>query len=76
MNWKIHPVSKILFVIGIILIVTGFLWPWIREIGLFHLPGDIVISRNNFHIYLPIATSILLSVVISGIFWFINRIRR
>ena len=37
------------------------------------LPGDIVIDRGNFKFYFPIATSILLSVVISLILFLINR---
>ncbi|WP_366511704.1 DUF2905 domain-containing protein [Mesorhizobium sp.] len=34
----------------------GLLWPWLLRIGLGRLPGDIVIERENFTFYVPIAT--------------------
>ncbi len=37
------------------------------------LPGDIVIQRKNFTFYLPLATSILLSIILSLIFYFLRR---
>jgi Protein of unknown function (DUF2905) len=47
--------------------------PWLSKLGLGRLPGDIVVERENFRLYLPIATSILISVVLSLILWFLNR---
>ncbi|MBI3804283.1 MAG: DUF2905 domain-containing protein [Nitrospirae bacterium] len=41
--------------------------------GLGRLPGDILIQRKNFTFYFPIATSILLSVVLSLIFWLLSK---
>ncbi|MFO7604070.1 MAG: DUF2905 domain-containing protein, partial [Gammaproteobacteria bacterium] len=37
------------------------------------LPGDIVIDRENFRIYLPITSAIIVSLVLSLIFWFLRR---
>jgi len=37
------------------------------------LPGDIVIQRENFRLYMPLATSLLISIVLSLILWFIHR---
>ena len=37
-----------------------------------HLPGDIVVERNNFTLYVPIATGLLISVVLTLLFWLIN----
>lgn len=37
------------------------------------LPGDIIVEKKNFTFYFPIATSILVSIVLSLIFWFIGR---
>jgi len=43
------------------------------QLGLGRLPGDIVIERDNFTFYLPITTSILVSVVLSVILWLLGR---
>lgn len=41
--------------------------------GLGRLPGDIVIDRGNFYFYLPITTAILVSLLLSLLFWLFNR---
>ena len=56
-----------------VLIAVGLLWPWIRWLGLGHLPGDIVVERKNFTLYVPIATGLLISVVLTLLFWVVNR---
>ncbi len=65
--------SRILIICGILLILTGMAWPWISRLGLFRLPGDIVIEREGVHFYFPITTSILISIVLSIIFWLIRK---
>ena len=51
----------------------GMLWPLIARFGLGRLPGDIVIERENFRLYIPIMTSLIVSIVLSVILWLINR---
>jgi hypothetical protein len=58
---------------GLALIVLGLLWPLIAKMGLGRLPGDFVIERGNFRLYIPLATSLLISVVLSVLLWFIER---
>jgi hypothetical protein len=70
MGW---PVARWLIVLGAVLIVAGLLWPWLGRLGLGRLPGDIVIERENFRLYLPITTSIVVSIVLSLILWLLNR---
>ena len=65
--------SRFLITFGVILVAVGLLWPWIQKLGLGHLPGDIVIERENFRIYIPIATSLLVSIVLSLLLWWLNR---
>ncbi|HWK66204.1 MAG TPA: DUF2905 domain-containing protein [Rhizobiaceae bacterium] len=65
--------SRTLIVVGLVIVAVGILWPWLSRIGLGRLPGDIVVQRENFTFYAPIATGILVSVVLSVIFWLINR---
>lgn len=43
--------------------------------GLGRLPGDITIRRDNFTLYLPLATCLLLSLLVSLIFWLFGRFR-
>jgi len=64
---------RFLIIMGIILIVVGLLWPALQRLGLGRLPGDIVIERDNFAIYLPLATSLVASIVISLLLWFLGR---
>ena len=42
--------------------------------GLGRLPGDIVIDRGSFYFYLPITTAILVSLLLSLLFWIFNRL--
>ena len=63
--------SRFLIILGIILVAVGLLWPWLSKVGIGRLPGDIVIERENFRLYLPITTSILVSIFLSLILrWF------
>jgi Protein of unknown function (DUF2905) len=65
--------SRLLIIFGVVLIGAGLLWPLIVKLGLGRLPGDIVIERENFRLYLPIGTSVLISVILSLILWLLNR---
>jgi hypothetical protein len=65
--------SRILITIGIVLIVLGLIWPWLSKLGLFRLPGDIAIEKDNFRFYFPITTSIIISLVITLLFWLFRR---
>ncbi|MBU3911983.1 MAG: DUF2905 domain-containing protein [Candidatus Omnitrophica bacterium] len=66
--------GKILVLSGSVLIIFGVLFmlankvPWIGR-----LPGDIYIKRENLNFYFPITTSILLSIVISLVLFFMGR---
>jgi hypothetical protein len=65
--------ARWLIILGVVLIVAGLLWPWLGKLGLGRLPGDIVIERDNFRAYIPITTSIVISVVLALILWLLNR---
>jgi len=66
-------VNRILLVLGAVLIVAGVAWPWLRRLPLFHLPGDVVIDRPGFRLFLPFTTMLIVSVVISLIAWLLRR---
>jgi hypothetical protein len=65
--------TRILVTLGVVLIVVGLAWPWLVKLGLGRLPGDIVIERENFRFYFPITTMVLISLVLSVIFWFFRK---
>ncbi len=69
-------VGRALLVMGAVLAVIGLglllaeRFPWLR-IG--RLPGDIRVERGNFRFYFPLATSILVSVVLTLVLWLLGR---
>ncbi len=65
--------SKLLVVLGVVLVAVGLLWPFITKLGLGRLPGDIVIERGNFRLYIPIVTCLLISAILTLIVGVIKR---
>ena len=66
-------IQKTLIIIGILFVLVGLLYPFLRDIGLGRLPGDIVIKKENSSFYFPIVTCIVVSVVVSLILMFFNK---
>jgi hypothetical protein len=62
-----------LIIFGLVLVALGLLWPIADKIGIGRLPGDIMIQRANFRLYLPLTTSIVISAALSLILWFTHR---
>lgn len=68
-----HP-GKTLIAIGLLLVLIGLFltfggkFPWLGK-----LPGDIRIERDNFSFYFPLGTSVLLSLLLSFLFWLFRR---
>ncbi len=66
--------GKLFIFIGLLLVVIGFVFiignklPFIGK-----LPGDIVIERRNFNFYFPITTCIIVSIIMSLIFWLLGK---
>lgn len=65
--------SRWRIIFGVLLIAAGLLWPMLQKLGLGRLPGDIVIERENFRFFFPIATSLIVGVALSLILWLLNR---
>ena len=70
--------GKILIVLGAVLAVAGILLFFLgrTNLPLGRLPGDIVYRGKNTTVYFPLATSIVLSVALSIVFYLIGRFRR
>lgn len=70
----LQQIGKLLVVIGVVCAAAGGLLllagkiPWLGR-----LPGDIIVHRKNFTFYFPLATSIIISIVLTLLFWIIGR---
>lgn len=62
--------ARNLIIIGIVFMGLGVLWPWLKHIPLGRLPGDIIIQKQNFRLYFPITSSIVVSLLLTFLFWF------
>jgi len=65
--------ARFLVILGAAILVIGLLWPYLSRIGLGRLPGDIIIERENFTLYLPLTTCLLISLLFSFLLWLLNR---
>ncbi|HWV37268.1 MAG TPA: DUF2905 domain-containing protein [Vulgatibacter sp.] len=65
--------ARTLVYIGLGLVILGLLWPLVSRLGLGRLPGDIVVERGNFRFYAPLATSLLISLLLTAILWLFRR---
>lgn len=65
--------GKLLIVYGIVIVGLGVLMMFYDKIPFIgKLPGDINIKKDSFHFYFPITTSIIISVLLSLVFWLIG----
>lgn len=60
-------IGAVIAAIGALLLLSGKM-PWLGR-----LPGDIYIKKENFSFFFPLTTCIILSAVISFIFWLLRR---
>lgn len=62
----------LLIIAGLGLIITGLIWPWLG-----HLPGDLRFGEGSTRLYIPLGSSLLVSVLLSLLFmivaWFLHR---
>ncbi|WFU34382.1 DUF2905 domain-containing protein [Bradyrhizobium brasilense] len=65
--------TRVLILLGALILAVGLLWPYLSQLGLGRLPGDIVIERGNTTFYFPLMTCILISLVFSLVLWIANR---
>ncbi|HXY96362.1 MAG TPA: DUF2905 domain-containing protein [Steroidobacteraceae bacterium] len=65
--------NRTLIILGVVLTIAGLVWPAMRRLPLFRLPGDIVISRPGFTFFFPLTTMLLVSVIVSVIAWLLRR---
>jgi hypothetical protein len=66
--------QKLLVTLGVVLVAAGLLWPYLARLGLGRLPGDIAIQGEHGGFYFPIVTCILISLVLTLIFWLAGKL--
>ncbi len=66
-------IGRFLILAGVILVVAGLAWPLLARLGLGRLPGDIMVGRGNFRFYFPLASSLVVSVLLTLLFWLFRR---
>lgn len=71
-----QQIGKWLILAGILVAVTGALMVLLGRVGLFRLPGDLQFGERNWRIYFPIASCIIISVILTLILWLIHYFRR
>ena len=65
--------QRLLIGIGLALVLAGIAWPLLSRVGLSRLPGDIMVQRGGTSFYFPLATCIVISIVLSALMWLFNR---
>jgi hypothetical protein len=69
-----NDLGKVLIVLGLLLVGIGLLMTFGVKFGfLGRLPGDIRISRENFTFFFPLGTCLLISLLLSMLFWLFRR---
>jgi len=68
--------GKWLIGVGIFIAVVGVLVMLLGRVGLFKLPGDLEFGSKNWRIYIPIASCVLISIILTLIMWLISYFRR
>ncbi len=68
--------GRVLVVLGLVIVAAGLVLIFFDRIPLLgKLPGDIHLKRENVHVFIPLTTSILISLLISAILWVIFHFR-
>ena len=66
-NFQIN-MQKFLIIIGIILLIIGLLYPYIKKLGLGQLTGDILFKTGNSTFFFPVMTCLIISIILTIIF--------
>jgi len=65
--------QKLLILLGAVLLAVGLFWPWLQKLRVGRLPGDIFIKREGFQFFFPLTTCILISIVLTLLFWLFRK---
>lgn len=57
--------QRLLLIMGILLLLAALTWPWLKQLPLGRLPGDLLIEKPGFSFYFPVTTLLLTSLLVS-----------
>jgi uncharacterized membrane protein len=69
-------IAKILIFAGAVLILAGIAFFVLGKMGMSRLPGDIETGGKNWKVYFPITSCIVISIVLTLVFWLIGLLRK
>jgi hypothetical protein len=65
--------QRTLVVLGLAIVAIGIAWPLLSKLPLGRLPGDFVVDRPGMKFHFPLATSLLVSALLSLVVWLMRR---
>ena len=69
-----QELGKIVGLIGVLLAIAGFtVWKFGSKFPVGRLPGDIIIQKPGFTFYFPVATCVLVSLILTAILWLLRK---
>lgn len=69
-------IGKALIIFGLVLVAIGFILTFLPASRLGRLPGDFLIQRRGWSLYIPITTSILISLVLTLLLWIVTSLKK
>ena len=76
MDFGPQQFGKLLIGIGLTIVLFGVLFLLLGQLGLFKLPGDLQFGSKNWRVFFPITSCIIISILLTLIFWLISYLRR
>jgi hypothetical protein len=76
MEFGPQQIGKLLIFIGLTIILIGVLFILLGQLGLFKLPGDLQFGSKNWRVFIPVTSCIIISIVLTLLFWLINYLKR
>lgn len=65
--------NRVLIVIGLLVFLAGVLWPLLIKLPIGRLPGDLVVRREGFTLFIPFTSMIIISLLITFLLWFFKK---
>jgi hypothetical protein len=76
MEFGPQQIGKWLISAGIIIALLGVLVMILGRIGLFKLPGDLEFGSKHWRVYIPIASCIVISIILTAVLWLVHYFHR